>query len=462
MTAELTPVPKSTAAVSISTLAATMAASLTQPSPTPSSLPFQSRFLTRGQRIAAVKNDILQNDALLMFYVGGSREPYPNLVPILPTQTETPGPTDANPRQTPTLTPFVDLLPGSTVPHTVVEGDWLEQIARCYGADLSAVQGANPGITDPQANLAVSSTVVVPNIGSAGTIYGPPCVLFYPVENGDSWRSIAEKFNADLAVLIAANPGITPIPGTRVRIPLNSKSPIAVTEQPIPFIFPPGNPSSVTQLGTISTGGNVRYRFSASAGETLTVELQVSTNGVNLGIFGPNDTDMKPQVAVPSWSGTLTETGEYTIELNNAAGTTDETYLLNVTILAPEATSTGVPTVDLKSAIPTTGFQPIEVTDFPTNTPVPKIEASSTPTNTPQANNQSGGGSGTYATFYVDTGYTGVEAGTQEHPFNTLAEAIAAAQAQPSGGYIFVKQNDGAWSYYGYILPVNPPSTGPG
>jgi hypothetical protein len=62
-------------------------------------------------------------------------------------------------------------------------------------------------------------------------------------------------------------------------------------------------------------------------------------------------------------------------------------------------------------------------------------------------------------TYYVDTNYTGTELGTMAQPFNTLDEAIAAAQANPYGGYIYTMTN-GIWTYYGYIRTVNPPYTG--
>ena len=62
-------------------------------------------------------------------------------------------------------------------------------------------------------------------------------------------------------------------------------------------------------------------------------------------------------------------------------------------------------------------------------------------------------------TYYVDTAYTGTEAGTTTQPFNTLDEAIAAAQANPYGGYIYTK-TDTTWKYYGFIETVNPPDTG--
>jgi hypothetical protein len=62
-------------------------------------------------------------------------------------------------------------------------------------------------------------------------------------------------------------------------------------------------------------------------------------------------------------------------------------------------------------------------------------------------------------TYYVNTAYTGTEVGTATQPFNTLPEAIAAAQANPDGGYIYTGTT-GAWTYYGFISGVNPPGTG--
>ena len=64
-------------------------------------------------------------------------------------------------------------------------------------------------------------------------------------------------------------------------------------------------------------------------------------------------------------------------------------------------------------------------------------------------------------TYYVDTAYTGTtEAGTMTQPFKTLDKAIAAAQANPYGGYIFTKATNGTWTRYGFINSVNPPGTG--
>ena len=63
-------------------------------------------------------------------------------------------------------------------------------------------------------------------------------------------------------------------------------------------------------------------------------------------------------------------------------------------------------------------------------------------------------------TYYVDTAYTGTtETGTMTQPFKTLDKAVAAAQANPNGGYVFTKVN-GVYKRYGFIETVNPPGTG--
>ena len=63
-------------------------------------------------------------------------------------------------------------------------------------------------------------------------------------------------------------------------------------------------------------------------------------------------------------------------------------------------------------------------------------------------------------TYYVNTTYMGTEVGTQSQPFNTIDEAVAKAQSQPYGAYIYTYGANGAWVYYGFIQGVNPPDSG--
>ena len=61
---------------------------------------------------------------------------------------------------------------------------------------------------------------------------------------------------------------------------------------------------------------------------------------------------------------------------------------------------------------------------------------------------------------YVDTNNTGSEDGTQSHPYNTLKEGRAFAQALPGGAWIYQKQADGSWSRIEYDPPATPGTTG--
>jgi LysM repeat protein len=110
---------------------------------------------------------------------------------------------------------------GSTIQYKVVKGEWLIQIARCFGVDPKALTQANPQLADPN-EISIGDVLTIPNLGSSGTLYGPPCVEFYPVQAGDTWNSIAQKFNADIDVLRAANVGVSLSTGTSVRVPKNS------------------------------------------------------------------------------------------------------------------------------------------------------------------------------------------------------------------------------------------------
>jgi uncharacterized repeat protein (TIGR01451 family) len=111
-----------------------------------------------------------------------------------------------------------NLTVGSTIKHQVAAGEWLWQIARCYGADPKKVSDANP---PTPGQISPNTTVSVPNIGSVGKIYGPPCVGTHTVQSGDTWNSIALKYNADATVLQKVNANTMPV-GKALIVPLNS------------------------------------------------------------------------------------------------------------------------------------------------------------------------------------------------------------------------------------------------
>ncbi len=111
-----------------------------------------------------------------------------------------------------------NLIAGSTIKHQVAKGEWLWQIARCYGADPNKVSEANP---PKPGEISPSTTVIVPNIGSDGKMYGPPCVGTHTVQAGETWESIALKYYADPEVLKMVNANTLTVGGV-LKVPLNS------------------------------------------------------------------------------------------------------------------------------------------------------------------------------------------------------------------------------------------------
>jgi len=249
------------------------------------------------------------------------------------------------------------LTRGSTIQHRVSKGEWMIQIARCYGASYTAMRTANPQIGDPDV-IDPDITVTVPNIGSNGTIYGPPCVGQHTVQSGDTWNSIAQRYNADPTVLQAANPKGMAV-GTVLKIPLNSAGSSipaptltpTLTSNPTPTFTPsptstqgaqatritfPAGSSSTTVNGSVAPEGTVRYVLTAAQGQVLVVNATVPANEVAVTITGPNGAAINPLSANSlSWNVTLPASGDYIIQIDEIAGTGSKPYSLTVTLSTP-------------------------------------------------------------------------------------------------------------------------------
>jgi ELWxxDGT repeat protein len=243
---------------------------------------------------------------------------------------------------------------GTTIQHNVVEGEWMIQIARCYGANIDATIKANPQVPDPNLIFPAVTRVTVPNIGSVGTIYGPPCVKTYTVKSGDTWESIASdpSNNAAVDILMAANRGVSLSNGQVIKIPRNSRSygsSVPVTpnpNQPIRLNFSATSPK-VTLSGKIATPQTIRHVFTGATGQTLTVKLTAPTNDINLAIYAPNGSAIKPLDLTNSWSGVLSTNGDYFIDLISSLGASSKDYTLEVTLTSPAATSPFERVVDI-------------------------------------------------------------------------------------------------------------------
>ncbi len=171
------------------------------------------------------------------------------------------------------------LATGSAIQHTVIEGEWLWQIARCYGADPAKTIAANPQLANP-AQIKAGTVITVPNIGSNGKINQPPCVGKHLVASGDTWASIASKYGADQGLLQIVNKNTLTV-GKEVKVPfytagLNIPTPGASIVTPVAT-----TPAPTTGLTlTVSASPNVYNQ----AGQTITFSYTIKNSGTtNIG-----------------------------------------------------------------------------------------------------------------------------------------------------------------------------------
>lgn len=274
-------------------------------------------------------------------------------------------PATATPQTAATATPGSpsNLAPGSTIQHQVAVGEWLIQIGRCYGADFTELRNANPQIANPNFILP-AMVVTVPRIGSAGRIYGPPCVTFHTVQSGDTWASLAQRYNADQAVLQRVNPGGLVV-GQPAKIPLNSAggggvsvtaapptggvTPGVTTAAPMRLTFDGGSTTS-SRTGFVNPGQTLQYLVAAQQGQTLTLQLTAPANEVSIGVNGPTGLALKPNDSNYTWTTTVLNSGDHTINLASLTGGNSKSYTLQVSLtnptpatVAPSATPTNTP-----------------------------------------------------------------------------------------------------------------------
>lgn len=256
--------------------------------------------------------------------------------------------------------PTPNLSPGGTIQHCVAVGEWMIQIARCYGVTLSDLRSANPQIQNLNMIWPYPTTgmITVPHIGSAGRVYGPPCVTYVTAQNGDTWATLAQRYNADQTVLQLANPGGIVL-GKQVRIPLNSAGSLPVSVQgatatpptPAPvaqrITIDPGQTNAVPRVGVINPGQTIQYVIAAAQGQMMGVKLTTTPagNDVSIGVNGPTGLALKPLDPTPTWSTTITTGGDHYITISGANGMSSKTYTLEVSLspatsLAPDAPTT--------------------------------------------------------------------------------------------------------------------------
>lgn len=94
--------------------------------------------------------------------------------------------------------------PGGT-PYKIVAGDSFYTIARRFNVTVEALMAANPGV-DPM-KLQIGQIICIPGSPQPGPCPGGTP---YQIVAGDTFYSIARRFNITVEALIAANPGVNP------------------------------------------------------------------------------------------------------------------------------------------------------------------------------------------------------------------------------------------------------------
>ncbi len=133
--------------------------------------------------------------------------------PPAPTNTTTPG------GPTPTNTPAPSATAvgaGNFIKVTVRAGESFVTYVARYGVSGSRLRAANQAIADPNL-IFPGQIVIVPVVVSFTPSRTTP--FFYAVQGGDTTASIAAKFELDVNVLTAGNPGASFAAGTTILAP---------------------------------------------------------------------------------------------------------------------------------------------------------------------------------------------------------------------------------------------------
>ncbi|PKM82733.1 MAG: peptidoglycan-binding protein [Firmicutes bacterium HGW-Firmicutes-14] len=159
--------------------------------------------------------------------------------------------------------------PPNTVPYTIRAGDTYFSIARRFNTTVPALISANPGV-DPNF-LQIGQVICVPR----QPIF-PPCPEgnFYTIQPGDTLFALARFFNVSLDDLLEANPGIDPenlIPGQVICIP------VAVP----PVTCPTGTTPYTIRAG--DTFFNLAIRFNTTVAAIAAANPGVNPNALLVG-----------------------------------------------------------------------------------------------------------------------------------------------------------------------------------
>ena len=245
---------------------------------------------------------------------------------------------------------------GNTVQHTVRNGEWLWQIARCYGADPQKTVEANPSV-DPKM-LKAGMVVNVPNVGSKGTIFiksaSDLCVRLHTVQSGETWTSIAQLYGADPGLTQMSNSNNL-IVGKEVKVPLYTAG------LNIPLVTTPSTSNPTSALVLTVTPSTTTY---GQAGQAITFNYAIKNNGTTT--LGPtqfivNDVFMSPSAFNCGPASTTLAPGATTTCSNNYSISQNDMGAVNIQF-STTASGSGVPTSPAVATTLTKGITQLTLT----------------------------------------------------------------------------------------------------
>jgi LysM repeat protein len=169
--------------------------------------------------------------------------------------------------------------PQGTTPYIIRAGDTYFSLAQRFNTTVAAITAANPGV-DPN-RLVIGQRICMPGT-TPPPVTCPTGFTTYTIRAGDTLYALAIRFNTTVAVLIQANPGINPnalFIGQQICVPGTTPPPVTC-------------PTGFTTY-TIRAGDTL-YALAIRFNTTVNVLLQANP-GIN-----PNALFIGQQICVPS------------------------------------------------------------------------------------------------------------------------------------------------------------------
>lgn len=174
--------------------------------------------------------------------------------------------------------------------YTIRAGDTLYSLARRYNTTVEAIMRANPGL-DPM-SLQVGRIICIPVPPTPGHCPGG---FQYQIVAGDTFYSLARRFNTTVEALMAANPGVDP---NRLMIGQVICIPVAPT---------PPCPGGTYQIRAGDTFYNIAIRFNTTVEALMAANPGVDPNRLMIGqvICLPSGTPGPGPGPIPCPGGTI-------------------------------------------------------------------------------------------------------------------------------------------------------------